>query len=154
MMRFDPNDTMDFNSRNIREQRFLARTGPCVGDWVVMPNGEERRFTHAWDGEIQTTTCGNAYGSSFYMGKDGYASFSGGLDPSIPYDKLTNTGKTKPAMFWFFHHELAGAHRGVAVEIEARVWEYRDETWVCSNKTLRERGHKEYQCVMEKEGAR
>lgn len=124
----DMTDTYDFNSWNLRKDKFSERQGPRVGDFVLMP-GEEapRRFTHAWHDGLQTTV-GASNGSGFYMGKDGFASFSGGLDPTLPFGALHDTGEVKEGRFWFFHHETWRANNGVDCEIPCRVYRYVPES--------------------------
>lgn len=100
--------------------------GPRVGDFVEMPGGEVRRFTHDWGDAIQTT-CGVmhpcANDASFYFGGT-YMSFSGSLDPALPKAKLRDTGKVRQGRAWFFHHDHMTAHNGVHVEVPCRVYEY------------------------------
>ena len=106
-----------------REAEFNRREGPRVGDAVKMPDGTVRRFNHDWGDDIQTTK-GPGWDASFYLGKGGYAEFSGSLDHAIPKSKLTLTGETLDAPFWFFHHGEVGAHRGVHFHMKVRVFVY------------------------------
>lgn len=78
------------------------------------------RFSHDWGDDIQT-----CYGGSFHIFKSGNCSFSGGLNPSIKKEWLVERSEVKPASYWFFHHDSAGAHRGVDVSIPTRVWLYK-----------------------------
>ena len=99
--------------------------GPRIGDFVQMLDGTERRFTHDWGNEIQTTV-GNGHTCfgdvSIYLDRDGYASFSGSLDRPIDKTGLVLTEETKPGRFWFFHHDYATAHNGVYVKAPCRVF--------------------------------
>ncbi|MHB8618421.1 MAG: hypothetical protein ACYDAG_02440 [Chloroflexota bacterium] len=97
---------------------FDARPGPRVGDYVIMPDGGKERFSHDWgdDDGLQT-----ARGGSFYLG-DGYASFSGTLNPIIKRNRLIDTGAREDARFWFFHHDHHIGHNGVDVEAPVRVF--------------------------------
>lgn len=119
--------TADLGERNaaILERRtamYDKRTGPRVGDFVIMPSGVRERFTHDWhDGTMQT---GN--GGGWYIGElaDGhaYVSFSGALNPSIAISQVRDTGETALGTFWFFDRDIWGAGRGVDVKIPCRVY--------------------------------
>lgn len=113
------------NDRLLEERTCLRleSTVPQVGDYVIFPDGREERISHDW-GEpgVQTSVSG-----SFYLG-DGYASFSGALNPLIPTERLVDTGETKPGSFWFFSGDYARADNGVDVEAPCRVYRYAGET--------------------------
>jgi len=94
--------------------------GPRVGDFIQMQDGTERRLTHDWGEGIQTTTL--KFDASFYLGRHGCVSFSGGLDPSIPKSSLEWTGRKKMGRFWFFHHDHRVAHNGVYFKSPCRVY--------------------------------
>lgn len=98
-----------------------ATEGPRVGDFVRMPDGELRRFTHEWDDGFQTTIRANV-DTSFYLGRDGRVSFSGSLDRTIARERIEATDETKDGRFWFFHHGEVGAHRGVDAMTPCRVY--------------------------------
>lgn len=96
-----------------------ARPGPRVGDYCI--NGSKiSRFTHAWhdDGEIQD---GGGNGS-YHMGRQGYASYSGGLDPCIKIEHLADTCTRRWGEFWFFKDGWTGAHRGIHFLMPVRVY--------------------------------
>jgi hypothetical protein len=97
-----------------------TRKGPRVGDWVKMLDGTERRFTHDWGNDIQTT-CGSGDSGSFYFGK-GFMSFSGGLDRAIDKAAIVETEEARPGSAWFFHHNRSGAGRGVYFTVPCRVF--------------------------------
>ena len=105
----------------LRSARFAE--GPQVGDFLLMPDGTERRVAHDWgkDTGLQPTSGGP--GGSFYLG-DGYASFSGSLDPIVPHAGLVDTGRTKPGRFWFFSRNYARANNGIDVEAPCGVYRY------------------------------
>jgi hypothetical protein len=98
---------------------FDSEPGPRHGDLIVMRNGETRRIAHAWNDFIQPTLW--AESGSWYLGRR--PSFSGGLDGSIPRElfRLSENSPT-PKNFWFFHHDLPGAGRGITVSVPVRVW--------------------------------
>lgn len=114
-------DRQDTVARDARQVEFDSWQGPRVGDFVILPGGGEvRRFSHRWPDAIQTT-CGDGDGS-FYMGRDGLASYSGSLEPGIPLPAIQDTGKRLYGAFWFFHHEHMRAHNGVNVMMACRVY--------------------------------
>lgn len=92
---------------------------PQVGDFVLTDPASRRlaRIAYVHPDSIQV-----ARGGSFHLCRDGTASYSGGLLPAdrrplqlLPYD-------ARPGLFWIFHHNLAGAGRGVEFEADRRVW--------------------------------
>jgi len=101
---------------------FNKRQGPRVGDYLELPHGLVTRFTHAWDDGIQI---GGGSGS-YYLGKSGYVSYSGGLDPSIEYTSIEATDKVKDGMVWFFDQGWSGGGRGVYFYIPFRVFKLVD----------------------------
>ena len=99
-----------------------AREGIRVGDFVEMPDGSLRRFTHDWGDGIQTTSGFQPGDQSFYF-SDGYMDFSGSLDPCILKTKIVDTGKMIDGNVWFFHHGQVQAHNGVHAQVPCRVYE-------------------------------
>ncbi len=94
--------------------------GPRVGDWIIMLDGTERRFTHDWDDCIQTTHPKFGLGSFFIYGPT--MSYSGSLDSAIHKNNIALTNEIKQGQCWFFKHDMAGAHRGVYLSVECRVY--------------------------------
>lgn len=90
---------------------------PRMGDYVLFATGELERFSHNWADSLQTSPSG-----SFFLCSTGEGSFSGGLNPCTPRDRLTLTDKMLPGTFWFFHHNVVGAGRGVYFDIPCRVY--------------------------------
>jgi hypothetical protein len=113
-------DTKNQTILEAREAAFNARPGARVGDFVIMPNGKLHRFTHDWGDVIQTW---RATEGSFYLA-DGYASYSGSLESSIPKSGLTLTDETRLGRFWFFNHDDPAANNGIDVQIQCRVFRY------------------------------
>lgn len=115
--------TFDEKDQSILDQRMKSwdeRKGPRVGDWVIMANGEYRRFTHEWPDGLQVGDHPGDCGS-FYLGK-GHVSYSGGLDRLISTESLELTTEMKDGRFWFFHHHNVEAHNGVWFSAPCRVW--------------------------------
>ncbi len=104
----------------IRQAAFITRTAAKAGDVIRFNDGKLARMAHVWDDCIQPTIHINS--GSFYVG-EGYMSYSGGLESSIPMDKFTRTNETIPARAWFFHNDWAQAHNGIDVMIDCPVWE-------------------------------
>jgi hypothetical protein len=97
--------------RNLNKQE-----GPRVGDWVTFADGTLRRISYDWGDGVQTSDYG-----SFHLGEYG-VSFSGGLYGTVPTDSLTLTQISRPGDVWIFHHDMAGAGRGVHFQPEFRVY--------------------------------
>ena len=95
--------------------------GPRIGDFVQFADGTLHRFSHDWGEDIQHSEHG-----SFYFGREGWVDFSGSLFQAILKSKLRPIGD-RPGRFWFFHHDLTGAHRGVDCEAPCRVYAYDGE---------------------------
>lgn len=114
---------MQFDSKDqeILDQRMSARqliSRPRIGDYVRFSTGQVERFSDDGGDAFQTSP-----GGSFYLCGSGNASFSGGLNPSIPMDSLSLTDEENEGRFWFFHHGSAGAHRGVYFSVPCRVYD-------------------------------
>ena len=115
--------TIDQRDHDILNDRIIERDkfeNPRVGDFVEFADGIVHRFSHDWGDTIQTSPNG-----SFYFHHHGVLSFSGGLNPGIPAVGLIDTGEDRLGSAWFFHHEFAGADRGVYAEIPCRVYKTR-----------------------------
>ena len=87
-----------------------------------MPDNSISRVTYVWDDRVQD----GGGSSSFYLGDEGGASYSGGLNSGKPLDKIKDTGDTKKALFWFFSQNYSGAHRGFYFYIDVKVWKCED----------------------------
>jgi hypothetical protein len=120
---FDDKDAVILRNRI---EAWDKRTGPRVGDFVLMPNGQKRRFTHAWDDGMQTTYPGFGNGS-FHFGKEGYMDYSGSLDSSIKFERIVDTGECEEGVAWFFHHNEMRAHNGVDCHVPCRVYRVTEE---------------------------
>jgi hypothetical protein len=119
---------MEAQATNLDEldQAILARrvaqresvTTPRLGDFVRFSDRLER-ISYDWGDAVQTSK-----GGSFYLGKDGYASYSGCLNASIPKEQLRATGEILDGHFWFFHRDFWTAHNGVDVTAPCGVYDY------------------------------
>ncbi len=121
------------NNTELLENRTAMRDehpGPRVGDYVLFPDDMPRdgkyerqveRFSHDWEDALQTSP-----GGSWYLG-NGYASFSGSLNRSIPKVRLEDTGEVRLGSFWFFSNDHARAHNGIDVQAPCRVYRYTPE---------------------------
>lgn len=114
--------TLDDTDRDIIMRRGHKYNGdrrdarPDIGDYVEFSDGIVHRVSHVWGDGVQTSK-----GGSFYLG-EGYMAFSGGLEPSIPYSDLTDTGEMRNGGIWIFHHNYATAGGGVNGEIPFKVY--------------------------------
>lgn len=102
-----------------RQKRRMAIITPLVGDYIIMPDGEYHRLAYAWMVDAGFQTCKNG---SFYMAQNGRCDYSGSLDKTQPLEKIAPTDELKEAIFWIFHEDWTGAHRGVYFRMEVRVW--------------------------------
>lgn len=93
---------------------------PRVGDYIIMPDGTYERFSYDWDTGLQTSP-----GGSFHLG-DGYASFSGGLNPVIPNESILPTDLKMVGDFWMAHNGYLCASCGVGVTALCRVYVHSD----------------------------
>lgn len=112
---------LDARDQDILARCFAARQKliePCMGDFVLFPTGELERFSNNWGDRLQTSPSGG-----FYLDRSGHGSLScGALNPSTPKDQLKRIDASLPGDFWFFHHDIAGAGRGVYFQIPCRVF--------------------------------
>lgn len=101
-----------------REALFNERSGPRVGDYLIRLDGSVSRFTHNWD-EAGLQDGGGQ--TSFYLG-EGYCSYSGGLNPTVPLERIEATEERRLGRVWFFNRDHRAAGNGVDFEIEFRVF--------------------------------
>ncbi len=113
---FDHKDA-DLLAARLKARR--AKKGPLVGDFVLMPDARLMRFSHDWGDDIQIST-----GGSYYLCKSGLAQMSGGLEPSIGKTKIICADYFYAGSFWFFHHDMSGAHQGVYFTIDCQMYHY------------------------------
>lgn len=96
--------------------------GPLVGDYVILMNGEIRRFTQHCADEIQLTNP-RISDARFYLDHfSGTADYSGALDSPISKNNLVKSDEKWDASFWFFHHGYVTAHNGVNFKIKVSVY--------------------------------
>lgn len=95
--------------------------GPRVGDFIILRNGDVRRFTHDHGDRLQLTIKGED--GSFYFAPSGHLDYSGALDPAILKTALRQRQELCEGRVWFFHHNDRRAHNGVATVIPCRVYE-------------------------------
>ena len=99
-------------------RRRIAAPALQVGDVVRLADGSTRRVAHIWPDGWQPTWTEGA--GSFAFG-DGDTSYSGGLDPLLPFPEPTE--ETQPAAFWIPHHDRLCAGCAVHVSLPVRVWQ-------------------------------
>lgn len=103
-----------------RAKKRAKREGPQIGDIVRMPDGQEARIAYLWPSSFQPTP--GIFHGSFHLTRSGGGSHSGALQPSISYDRLIDTTKTREAEFWFFSGGTWRAHNGVKCMVPVKVW--------------------------------
>ena len=122
----EDNSHLDEKNTEIAKQTAAAYAAlspdrPRLGDFVIRPDGTTERFSYLWPDGPQTSESG-----SFYIDRDGHASFSGGLNGPRPWDRFHDTGATRRGRFWFFSHNRAGAGRGVDFYLTCRIYQETD----------------------------
>ena len=113
---------LDKWAESIRQQRIAAREGyegPRIGDFINLEDGRTLRFSHdhGKDFGMQVSVDG-----SYYFNQFGDLSFSGGLEPAIPYAHIQQTSKERDGACWFFSHDHAMKDNGVHTVIPCRVF--------------------------------
>lgn len=94
--------------------------GPRVGDFVILADGTHSRISTKTPTHFQLSE--PRFGASFHW-TWWYCSYSGGHKPVLhPLASLEPTGETRDGNVWVFHHDIAGAHRGVHCMIPCRVY--------------------------------
>ena len=96
----------------------IAELGLQVGDVVRLADGSTRRVAHIWPDGWQPSVAEG--GGSFAFG-DGSTSYSGSLNPLLPFPGPTE--ETRPAAFWIAHHDRLCAGCAVHVSLPVRVWQ-------------------------------
>lgn len=109
-----------------RSRAFQARAGdrPRVGDFVEIEGKGLHRVCHSMKASAQTTA-----GGRFHIDRDGLADYSGSLDCPKVYERFQPTDREHLGEFWFFHHGLPGASRGVSCWIPCKVFRLIDLEW-------------------------
>lgn len=102
-------------SKKIEEREKIK--GPRVGDVVIRIDSiAPHRIAYMFDDKYQLSS-----GGSFFLDSNGNADFSGSLDYPRKYE-LKMLLRECEHMFWFFHHDEPGAHRGVNCFVKCRVF--------------------------------
>lgn len=102
------------------QQAIYERNEIAVGDWVLLHNTIER-VTIKTQNYFQV---GGYFNSSYYISKNGHASYSGSCGDSYSLDDydLIDTGTYKEGSCWHFHLGSQGANRGVNNILEFKLW--------------------------------
>lgn len=94
----------------------MGSTKPIVGD-IVMINGLANRISNCLSHGAQTSKSG-----SIHIGRNGYSSFSGGLDASRLYECFQIDGTTL-GRFWMWDAiKGMGGGNGVYINLEVNRW--------------------------------
>lgn len=118
-------DSLDKTILSIRIQAWNTRSGPRVGDKILMRDGSIRRFAHDYGNELQTTSAKEPGDQRYYLGH-GYCSFSGTLGELISKADIEPTDQTGDAPVWFFHHDQARAFNAVQADIPCRLYKQKE----------------------------
>lgn len=115
--------TFDARDEELRQQGLAYWNevqGPRVGDYVRMPFGAIERISTKTSTHFQLAD--PRFGASYHWAW-WYCSFSGGQKPVLyPLASLADTGDLNDGSVSVFHHDQAGAHRGVSCTIPCRLW--------------------------------
>lgn len=94
-------------------------TGIKQGDFAVI-NGKLTRVCHVWNDSVQLTD--GEFSGSFYLG-EGFADYSGGLNPGVDKTRFRLTGERREGNVWFFSENMHMAHNGYRCKAFFPVWE-------------------------------
>lgn len=115
--------TFDARDEELRQQGLTywnAAKGPRVGDHVMLADGTLHRISTKTNKQFQLSE--PRFGASFHWCW-WYCSYSGGHQKVLhPLASLEDTGESCDGNVWVFHHEQAGAHRGVSCTIPCRIY--------------------------------
>lgn len=114
-------DTRDLEILRQKTEKWSAKSGPRVGDFVRTLDGKMRRFCICWDDGFQITS-----GNGFYFG-DGFMSFSGSCGRLIENEKLRLSTDVDFGACWFFSRDcpIGGTTSDgtVQADIECRIYD-------------------------------
>lgn len=111
-----------------REKRFNEKSGPRVGDYVLLPNGKYDRFTQEYENK-DWIQAGGSSESSFYFFPSGGLTYSGTLNEGYPRKDLILTSETKDGKCWFFDRDRGAANNGVYFRSTFRVFRLKGESY-------------------------
>lgn len=95
---------------------------PVVGEFIQIGD-KITRTTSSWNEGIQVG--GSANSGGYHMYSNAACSYSGGLDPAIPYDKLELVkGKFIEGKCWYFDRECTAANNAFYFWMPFRVFKY------------------------------
>ena len=115
--------TFDARDEQLRQQGLIywnTTNDPRVGDYVTLGDGTLHRISTKSSTSFQLSD--PRFGASFHWCW-WYCSYSGGHQMALhALSSLEDTGETRDGDVWVFHHDQAGAHRGVACTIPCRIY--------------------------------
>ncbi len=114
---------LEILSNRVKEYNSIPTDKPRVGDYILVGDNFYTRITHEFSDKVQT---GGTRGGSYYLGNNGYISYSGGLDSGIDISCLEYTEETRLGCIWFFSDDYHTAHNGVTFEIDFRVYRVKE----------------------------
>lgn len=115
-------DAIDLEILRQKTEKWSARSGPRVGDFVRTLDGKMRRFCICWDDGLQITRSCN---DGFYIGDDGMMSFSGLCGRLIENENLRPSTEVAYGSCWFFSRNapMSGMDADLQAEIQCRTYE-------------------------------
>lgn len=115
--------TFDARDEQLRQQGLIywnTTNDPRVGDYVTLGDGTLHRISTKSGTSFQLSD--PHFGASFHWCW-WCCSYSGGHQRALhALSSLEDTGETRDANVWVFHHDQAGAHRGVTYTIPCRIY--------------------------------
>lgn len=115
--------TFDARDEQLRQQGLIywnTTNDPRVGDYVTLGDGTLHRISTKSSTSFQLSD--PRFGASFHWCW-WYCSYSGGHQMALhALSSLEDTGETRDGDVWVFHHDQAGAHRGVTCTIPCRIY--------------------------------
>ncbi len=101
--------------------RVQALEIPAVGDCILLPDGQVVYFCSVYETKGQTCESG-----SFALSKNGFLSYSGGLDTGIFFSDIFLTDEKYVLPIWFAHKGYLCGDSAIYANMECRVWKTKD----------------------------
>lgn len=101
-----------------RQEAIYKRTQISMGDYLIKKDGSISRITVIIDDLVQD---GGHENGSFYIGKNGFCSYSGTCGNIINLKNYVLTNEYREGLCWIFSNDWTGPHRGVSNRLKFKV---------------------------------